>query len=275
MHYRQKYNQAPSKLCVLDVETLAPAAQDGGFPPWPVHRPIVASLLVADQISYGQWKFAIESVEFDDDQAAIRRIDELLAGRRAVTFNGKGFDLPVLSMTAMRASMFECRNLTDAWASPRFGGSHIDVADVIAGYGSAPRASLAMLCEAGGIPVKTNGCGGDVSTMLREQGIESVARYCEEDVASTLILFAMVQALRTNDSAYAASLIGDFVNWLHDAGLEHLEEFQKLSGNAVLERVRLLHRVEEGIGALDGRATASYFEAQSGTPLKSRQHSAS
>jgi hypothetical protein len=108
--------------------------------------------------------------------------------------------------------------------------------------------------------------------MLREQGIESVARYCEEDVASTLILFAMVQALRTNDAAYAASLIGDFVNWLQDSGLEHLEEFQKLSGNAVLERVRLLHRIEEGIGALDGRATASYFEAQSGTPLKSPQH---
>lgn len=274
MHFRQTYNQAPTKLCVLDIETLAPPLPSGGFPPWPTHRPLVASLLIAEQVAYGQWTFAIESVEFDDDRAAIARIDELLAGRRAITFNGKGFDLPVLSMTAMRASVFNCRNLTDVWASPRFGGSHIDVADVIAGYGSAPRVGLEMLCEAAGISAKTNGHGGDVSTMLREQGIESVKRYCEEDVASTLILFAMVQALRTNDPAYAASLVCDFVNWVHDAGLEHLEEFQKLSGSAVLERVRLLHRVEEGIRALDDRATASYFEAQSGTPLKSRQNAA-
>lgn len=264
MHFRQTYNQAPTKLCVLDIETLAPDAPNGGFPPWPTHRPIVASLLIADQVAHGQWEFAIESVEFGDDSVAVRRIDELLDGRRAVTFNGKGFDFPVLLMTAMRASTFDCRNLTDAWTSHRFGGSHIDVADVVAGFGSAPRVSLEMLCGAAGIPVKVNGHGGDVSTMLREQGIESVKRYCEEDVASTLILFAMVQAMRSNDPAYAASLVGDFLCWLRDAGLDHLEGFRALSGNSVLERQRLLHRVEEGIRALDNRATANYFAAQAG-----------
>jgi Predicted 3'-5' exonuclease related to the exonuclease domain of PolB len=102
MHFRQTYNNAPTKLCVLDIETLAPEAPSGGFPPWPTHRPIVASLLVADQAAYGQWQFAIESVEFGDEAVAIRRIDELLEGRRAVSFNGKGFDFPVLSLTATR-----------------------------------------------------------------------------------------------------------------------------------------------------------------------------
>lgn len=106
---------------MLDIETLAPASPDGSFPPWPVHRPIVASLLTADQVRYGQWNFAIESVEFEDERAAITRIDELLAGRRCISYNGKGFDLPVLAMTAMRASMFECRNLTDARPIPHPG----------------------------------------------------------------------------------------------------------------------------------------------------------
>lgn len=274
MHFRQTYNQAPAKVCVIDIETLAPPASSGGFPPWPTHRPIVASLLTADQAPYGQWKFAIESVMFDDDRAAIERIDELLGGRRCVSYNGRGFDLPVLALTAGRASMYECRNLTDAWASHRFSGSHIDVADLISNFGAAPRGSLEMLCEAAGIPVKMNGHGGDVAEMLQEQGIESVAQYCEEDVASTLILFAVVQALLRNDTAYAASLIGDFANWVGDAGLEHLEEFQKLSGNAVLERARLLHRVEEGIRSLDDRATAKYFDEQAGASIKSRQNSA-
>lgn len=262
MHFRQTYNQAPSRLCTLDIETLAPTMPDGGFPPWPLHRPVVASLLTADQSAYGQWSFAIESVTFDDEPAVIQRIDELLTGRRALTFNGRGFDLPVLAMTASRASVYHCPHLTDAWTSNRYRGSHIDLADLVSNFGAAPRASLELLCDSAGVPVKTQGHGGDVATMLREQGIDAVRKYCEEDVGSTLILFAMVQALRTNDTAYAASMICDFANWVYDAGLEHLDEFRKLSGNAILERVRLLHRVDEGLRALDDRATVRCFDEQ-------------
>ena len=262
MHFNQTYNRAPPRICVVDIETLAPPAANGGFPPWPTHRPLCASMLTADQVPYGRWEFAIESVRFDDDRAAITRIDELLSNRRCISYNGRGFDLPVLFMTAGRASLYECRNLTDVWASKRYSGNHIDIADLVSSYGAAPRVSLEMLCEAADIPVKNNGHGADVSVMLQEQGIESVIQYCEEDVASTLVLFALVQSLISNDPNYAASLIGDFANWVGDAGLEHLEAFQQLSGNAVLERTRLLHRCQEGIRELDDRTTARYFEEQ-------------
>lgn len=274
MHFRQTYNQAPGRLCVLDIETLASATPDGGFPPWPLHRPVVASLLCADQAPYGRWTFAIESVTFDDEAAAIQRIDELLTGRRALTYNGRGFDLPVLAMTAARALVYGCMHLTDAWMSDRYRGSHIDLADLVTNHGAAPRASLEVLCGSAGVPVKTQGHGGGVSAMLQEEGIEAVQRYCEEDVGSTLVLFAMVQALRSNDPAYAASLICDFANWVADAGLDHLDEFRKLGGNAVLERVRLLHRVDEGIRAYDDRATATYFDEQARAASKSRHHTA-
>ena len=174
----------------LRFNRWTPDARQQNSSDWPLHRPLVASLLAADQVEYGQWQFAVESVEFDDEKAAITRIDELLGGKRCVTFNGKGFDLPVLALTAMRASAFNCRNLTDAWMSHRFSGSHIDVADLISCFGAAPRVSLEMLCEAAAIPVKTQGHGSDVAEMLRDQGLRAVSRYCEEDVASTLILFA-------------------------------------------------------------------------------------
>lgn len=180
MHFRQTYNQAPTRIASLDIETLAPATPDGSFPPWPRHRPIVASVCTADQINYGRWRFAIESITFEDERAAINRIDELLEGRRPLTFAGRAFDLPVLAMTAIRCSMLECRNLTDAWASHRFKGRHIDLADIIGGFGGAPRATLESLCEAVGIPVKKTGHGGDVAEMLREHGLSAVALYCEE-----------------------------------------------------------------------------------------------
>jgi len=259
MHFRSTYTKAPSRVASLDIETLAPPALDDKFPPWPTHRPIVASVLTADQAAYGEWTFGLESITFDDERVAIMRINELLAGRRCVTFNGKGFDLPVLTMTAMRASVFDCDNLTNAWAANRNSGSHIDVADLITNFGSAPRTSLEMLCESAGIPVKGNGHGGDVADMLHDEGIEAVKRYCEEDVTSTLALFALVQGLRSNDPAYASSLIGDLATWISDSGLEHLNSFRCLSWNTERARIRLLHRVDEGIRALEDRATKAYF----------------
>ncbi len=36
-------------------------------------------------------------MKFDDDRAAIARIDELLSGRRCLSYNGRGFDLPVVA----------------------------------------------------------------------------------------------------------------------------------------------------------------------------------
>ena len=259
MHFKSKYTSAPSRIATLDIETVSPSLQKG-FPPWPTHIAKVASVLTADQAAYGEWQFTIESITFENERAAILRIDELLAGRRCLTFNGKGFDLPVLAMLAMRTSAFECDNLTEAWTSQRFGGSHIDLADLISNFGSAPRASLEMLCEAAGVPVKSNGCGGDVEHMLATEGIEAVKRYCEEDVTSTLALFALLQGLRGNDPAYASSLIGDLVNWISDSGLVHLDDFRKMLGNPVRERNRLLHRVTEGIRDLEERATMAFFE---------------
>lgn len=262
MHFRSTYNQAPARLASLDIETLAPPQPDGGFPPWPLHRPIVASVLTADQAAYGEWEFTIESVTFEDERAAIERIDQLLNTRRCLTFNGRAFDWPVLAMTAMRASAFECRNITDAWASQRYKGVHIDLADNISCFGSAPRAKLEILCEAAGIPVKSLGHGSDVAEMLRDQGLGAVTLYCEEDVTSTLTMFALVQALRSNDPAYSASMIGDLANWVVDAKLEHLDAFRSMSSNAVLERVRLAHRVDEGIRALEERATVAFFDSK-------------
>ena len=259
MHFKSIYTKVPSRIASLDIETLAPPALDDKFPPWPVHRPIVASILTADQADYGEWKFAIESIEFGDERVAILRIDELLKGRYCVSYNGRGFDLPVLTMTAMRASVFDCDNLTNAWVANRHGGSHIDVADLITNFGSAPRASLEMLCESAGIPVKGNGHGCDVADMLRVEGIEAIKNYCEEDVASTIVLFALVQGLRSNDPAYASSLICDLANWIFDSGLEHLSSFRCLSWNTERERIRLLHRCSEGIRALEDRATKAYF----------------
>ena len=74
-------------LCVLDIETISgEPMEDGGFPPWCLHTPVVASLLTADLDRHGEWAFDLENVRFTDNHDALDRIDDLLQGRACITF---------------------------------------------------------------------------------------------------------------------------------------------------------------------------------------------
>ena len=42
------------RLAVLDIETIAPEVEDGSFPPWATHSPVVASVLTATLQRYGR-----------------------------------------------------------------------------------------------------------------------------------------------------------------------------------------------------------------------------
>ena len=43
-------------LAFLDVETVSgEEMEDGGFPPWPTHSPVICSILTADYDKYGVW----------------------------------------------------------------------------------------------------------------------------------------------------------------------------------------------------------------------------
>ena len=108
----QRYQSRPvfddCHLAVLDIETISgEEMEDGGFPPWTTHTPVVASVLTADYDAHGMWHFAIESMRFGEDEKPLERIDELLRGRACVTYNGRGFDLPVLMLTA-QAMPYRC-----------------------------------------------------------------------------------------------------------------------------------------------------------------------
>lgn len=252
MRRSSAYRDPLTRLAVLDIETLSPDQPDGGFPPWPTHLPVVASILIAERRLYGEWHFQIESVPFDEDEAAaIDRIETLLDDCTLVTFNGRGFDLPVLALAAMRARQFKAGQIARSWSDHRFDGRSIDVADLAGNFGSARGGKLADVCAAIGVPCKRQGEGGNVAEMLQNEGIEAVSRYCEEDVSATLMVFAMMQGLRSGDEAWAATLICDFANWVTDAGHSHLATFAELGHNSELARLRLQHRVGVAVEALE------------------------
>lgn len=159
---------------------------------------------------------------------------------------------------------FDGSGLASAWRAPRFSNDHLDVADLVMNYGGSRGASLEMLCRSLGIPAKLDAHGSEVGEMMADGGLADVIAYCEQDVASTLLLFAMVQGLRCTSPGYGGSLISQFGRWVRDQKLEHLRPFARIDGHAALERLSLVHMVEEGLASLDHRTHLKFVTGKPG-----------
>ncbi len=257
--HKQRRSGSRDQLAVVDIETIAPPIAGHGFPPWPTHSPVVASILTANRERYGQWRFALESVDFlNDPGSAIERVSHLNEGRDVVTYNGRGFDAAVLALTAMKHQRFDLAGISEAWQAHRFSGRHFDLADIVSGFGGARGASLEMLCDQLAIPAKQHCHGSDVAELVAKREFEKIRHYCESDVIGTAMLFACVEGLRSGDAAFAATLISQLGRWIADCGHAHLQAFERIAGHDEYDRLSLIAMVEEGISALDYRQQLTF-----------------
>lgn len=259
-----RYQQRPvfddRHLAFLDIETVSgEEMEDGGFPPWPTHTPVVASVLTADLDAHGIWHFAMESMRFGEDDEPLERIDQLLRGRACVTFSGRGFDLPVLMLTAQATRNFCLPALTAAATESRYASArHIDLADKYSNYGAARGASLASLCESLGVAAKVSAHGNEVGQMYDEGRITEIVQYCEGDVSNNLHLHANSRAMEKGDASYHAALVWQFSRWVHDQELEHLKPFAEVELLEELLRQSLIGQIDASLhnAQLDAALTA-------------------
>lgn len=235
-----------NRLLCLDIETVSTEEMpDSGFPPWPTHTPVVASILTADRVSDGRWDFSLESVRFRETEGALGRIDELLRGRSCVTFNGRGFDLPVLMLAAQKARIFDLPSLSRAATEPRFWSArHYDLADKISGYGAARGASLERVCKALGIPVKLEAHGSGINELFDCGDLQSIEAYCETDVCATLLAYAYQRAMETGDASYHASLTWQFARFCEGLGHSHLAPYSHVRDGHEMQRLSLLAQLD-------------------------------
>ncbi|ANK13251.1 hypothetical protein [Erythrobacter neustonensis] len=215
---------------VLDIETLAPETEDGSFPPWPLHEAVCASVLTQKKVG-DSYEFDIRTVEFANELDGLRQLFGLLdAGATLVTWNGRGFDIPVLQIAAARHLLFADNALRIAWLAPRWAINHADLAELYGRFGGAGRPSLANICRALGIAAKTQGSGDGVAAMIADGREEQVFRYCEEDVAITWLAWLHYAAARYADPGKLAHPLAAFDRWLADddngryAHLKHLRD---------------------------------------------------
>jgi predicted PolB exonuclease-like 3'-5' exonuclease len=124
----------------------------------------------------------------------VNRIAEL--SPQLVTFNGSGFDLPVLRYRAM-VHAIPAVGLTARPYFHRYSDDAIDLCDVLSSYSSQAKVSLHELCKVMGLPGKPNGISGaDVERYHREGRIREIAEYCESDVLNTYRVWMRYELFR-------------------------------------------------------------------------------
>lgn len=131
-------------------------------------------------------------VPLDGEQALLIHTWEILSKfDRLITYNGRGFDLPVLAQRSLTWSVrvpihpapyrYSCRE-------------HLDLAEVLSGFGATRKFPLGFLCDAMKLPnPKTEMSGKDVETRWLAGQYEDIARYVVQDVISESALFSWVQ----------------------------------------------------------------------------------
>jgi 3'-5' exonuclease len=146
-----------------------------------------------------------------DEAALIRQFFDLIDKHipQLVSWNGSGFDLPVLHYRALihKVSARCYWDLGDIggiysrdfkWNNyiNRYHLRHLDLMDLLAMYqprANAPLDELAKLC---GLPGKMGMDGAQVWQFYQDGDLHAIRQYCETDVVNTYLLYCRFQLMR-------------------------------------------------------------------------------
>ncbi|HLQ09240.1 MAG TPA: 3'-5' exonuclease [Steroidobacteraceae bacterium] len=152
-----------------------------------------------------------------------------------VSWNGSGFDLPVLTYRALLAGAQAPRFWETGAEDPafrynnylsRYHWRHTDLMDVLSGFQSRGRVSLATMACLLGLPGKLGFEGSQVWEAWQSGDLAGIRRYCETDVLNTWLIYLRFAQLRGQLSREQhAEELERVKTLLRDAQEPHLTEF--------------------------------------------------
>lgn len=219
----RRIDGTPDFMGLSDADILAYIYQErratvgNDFLPHYLHK-IIAISCVLRLNDGAEQKFAVWSLgELQETEGQlIKRFYDLLERwtPQLVSWNGGGFDLPVLHYRSMIHQVAAPRYWD--WGDAHFQDSrdfrfnnylnryhtrHIDLMDLLSLYqprSAAPLDKLAKLC---GLPGKLGMDGSQVLAAWQSGALEAIRQYCETDVLNTYLLFLRFRFLRGEISA--------------------------------------------------------------------------
>lgn len=174
-----------------------------------------------------------ESSEFELISRFFQGIDKF--SPTLVSWNGNGFDLPVLQYRALFHGInarryFEIgdddREFRYNNYLSRFHWRHIDMMDVMSGFQARASASLSDIAKLCGFPGKLDIDGSAVQALWDEGNIADIRNYCETDVLNTYLVYLRFELLRGQISEQECQrAIGEVEELLSRSEAEHLQYF--------------------------------------------------
>jgi predicted PolB exonuclease-like 3'-5' exonuclease len=155
-----------------------------------------------------------------------------------VSWNGSGFDLPVLAYRALRYGVNAHRywDVGEGDREFRFNNylsryhwRHIDLMDVLSGYGASGRSSLELVAQLIGLPGKLGVGGANVWAAYQRGELGAIRDYCETDVLNTYLIYLRFQLTRGELDPVGYQKEIEFVEAkLAESGRPHLTEYLEL-----------------------------------------------
>ena len=209
--------------------------EDTNFLPLHQHQVIAISVVVR----WDQNNFLIKSLgnldssESELIHAFFRAIEKIPV---LVSWNGSGFDLPVLQYRALihgivSATYWDTGDFDRdfKWNNyqSRFHKRHVDVMEVLSRF--QPRASAALdeIAKLIGLPGKIGVGGANIFSAYCEGKLQEIRDYCEIDALNTYLIYLRFEYIRGNYSIkqYEEERLRTR-NWLAESDKPHFQEYK-------------------------------------------------
>ncbi len=169
-----------------------------------LHRVVAISCALREGDTFRVWSLGTPD---DDEGTLIRRFFDGLDKYtpQLVSWNGGGFDLPVLHYRSLIHGV-QCARYWEMgeddkdfkWNNyiSRYHSRHLDLMDLLALYTGRANAPLDDLAKLIGFPGKLGMDGSKVWGAYQEGGLNDIRNYCETDVVNTYLVYARFQLMR-------------------------------------------------------------------------------
>lgn len=176
---------------------LAETEGETEYPPPPSHRVVAICATILDPKA-GTAEVRALGKDLEDERSVLRGFFELvtreLKSPRLASWNGGGFDLPVIRYRSMMhgisAPSFYKADEDWKWNNyqNRYHDMHTDVMDVISGYGASRRVGLREWGQALGLPGK-DFVDKEIYEHVAAGELPLVLEYCKLDTVHTMLAF--------------------------------------------------------------------------------------
>jgi predicted PolB exonuclease-like 3'-5' exonuclease len=211
----RKLHELPDSLAEAEVAEFAfqkQRAKNGSdFLPLHLQRVVVISCALRNDDGFKVWSLAEpQSGEGEIIQRFYDGIGKYTP--QIVSWNGGGFDLPVLHYRGLIHGVAAPRywdmgedDRDFKWNNyiSRYHTRHLDLMDLLAMYQPRANAPLDQLVKLMGLPGKLGMDGGAVWGAWLDGQIDAIRDYCETDVVNTYLVYLRFQKMRGTLSAKA------------------------------------------------------------------------